>query len=53
MESDPSHLGLNSSDRICLMTCLRGHSSSMYNLAIKAFFFSQISEEMEVFILGE
>lgn len=46
-----THLGLKSSDRICLMTCLRGHSSSIYNLAIKAFFFSHTSDEMEVFMV--
>jgi hypothetical protein len=33
------------------MTCLSGHSSSIYNLAITAFFFSQTSEDMEVFML--
>lgn len=33
------------------MTCLSGHSSSIYNLAINAFFFSQTSDDIEVFIL--
>jgi hypothetical protein len=35
------------------MTCFNGHSSSIYNLAINAFFFSHTSEEMEVFIVVE
>jgi hypothetical protein len=29
---------------------LRGHSSSLYSLAIKAFFFSHTSDGIEVFI---
>jgi hypothetical protein len=33
------------------MTCFKGHSSSIYNLEINAFFFSHTSEEMEVFII--
>lgn len=32
------------------MTCLSGHSSSLYSLAIKALFFSQTSEGIEFFI---
>lgn len=32
------------------MTCLRGHSSSLYSFAIKAFFFSHTSDGIEVFI---
>lgn len=47
-----THLGLNSSDRICLITCFKGHSSSIYNLAIRAFFFSHTSEEIEVFMVN-
>lgn len=50
-EKNKTHLGLKSSERIFLMTCLRGHSSSIYNLAMTAFFFSQTSEDIEVFIL--
>jgi hypothetical protein len=33
------------------MTCFNGHSSSIYNFAINAFFFSHTSDEIEVFIL--
>lgn len=33
------------------MTCFSGHSSSIYNLAINAFFFSHTSDDIEVFIL--
>lgn len=51
MEHQCTHLGLKSSVRICLMTCFKGHSSSIYNLEINAFFFSHTSEEMEVFII--
>lgn len=50
-QRDDTNLGLKSSLRICLMTCFNGHSSSMYNLAINAFFFSHTSEEIDVFIL--
>jgi len=50
-KGNDTNLGLKSSLRICLMTCFNGHSSSMYNLAIKAFFFSHTSEEIDVFIL--
>lgn len=35
------------------MTCLSGHSSSIYNFAINAFFFSHTSDDIEVFILVE
>lgn len=34
-----------------MITCLRGHSSSIYNFAINAFFFSHTSDDIEVFIL--
>lgn len=33
------------------MTCFKGHSSSIYNLEINAFFFSHTSDEIEVFII--
>ena len=45
-----TYLGLKSSERICLMTCFKGHSSSIYNFAIRAFFFSHTSEDIEVFM---
>lgn len=35
------------------MTCFKGHSSSIYNRAINAFFLSQTSEEMEVFMMDQ
>lgn len=33
------------------MTCFKGHSSSIYNFEINAFFFSHTSDEMDVFII--
>lgn len=35
------------------MTCFKGHSSSIYSLAMMAFFFSQTSDEIDVFIMGD
>lgn len=41
------HLGLKLSERIFLMTCFNGHSSSLYRVAIRAFFSSHTSDGME------
>jgi hypothetical protein len=48
-----THLGLKSAERICLMTCLSGHSSSLYSFAIWAFLVSQTVEGIVCFILSQ